>query len=350
MKNPNKKKTKITLKDLARKAGVSTTTASLILNNVQNLKFKTDTIQKVLNIAEELRYEPNRIAKGLAGGGTKIIGYLVSGLISPLFSTTYFEEVLRGVGYYLGKNGFNLLIFYINKDETTENLHRRTIDLGLLDGIIIEGNLIKDDFVLKLEDNNFPYVLLARKIFNKEINCVLFDYFKASYNATSHLINLGHKCIGFISGPDDSTMTNILDRKLGYISSFNDKKISINPNIIKYNSKLTKEAGYSSMQEILRNDVKPTAILAINDMLAIGAMEAIEDNNLKIPDDIAVIGFDDMPEALMVKPKLTSIRFPWFRMGELGSKMLLQLLKDKDSRKKRKCKVLPTKLILRESC
>jgi LacI family transcriptional regulator len=340
---------KVTLNDVAKKAKVSMSTASQAINNIHSARINNKTRDLVIKTAEELGYRANRIAQSLANGKTGIIGLAISGFVTPLFSTSFFSELIRGVGIGLEESGYNLLLLHVKKEAEPDQLYRETIGTGLLDGIMLEGNFIKDEFVLRLEEEKFPYVLIGRELIQKEINYIKLDYFGGSSQSVKHLIKLGHSRIGFIGGTKIKTMTNMVEREKGYFHELKENGIKPIPDFIVRCDNLTYDEGYKSMQKILKNHLKPTAIIAGHDSLAIGAMNAIKENGFRIPEDIAVIGFDDTPESLMVTPRLTTVKFPLFDLGRTGADMLNKILSKEGSNIKEQ-QVLPTQLIVRESC
>jgi len=346
----NKRSSKITLKDIAKEAKVSTTIASQVINDVPGVRVSDITKIRILKIADELNYYPNRIAKSLVSGKTNIIGIAISGFVTPVFLTSFFTELIQGAGHELEEYGFNLLLFQPNRKTNSDKLWKNTVLSGLLEGILLEGNFIKDEFVLKLDDKKFPYVLMGRKLVQREINYVALDYFGGSYSAVEHLIKLGHKRIGFIGAPIlKDTMTNMIDRKKGYIHALNENRIKTSNDFMTESSDFSVNEGYRQMEKLLKSRIKPTAILAAHDSLAIGAMDAIRENKLRVPEDIAVIGFDDIPEALNVYPKLTTIKYPLYDLGKESAKMLSKIISHEENEIIRQ-KVLPTKLIIRDSC
>jgi len=344
-----KQKVKVTLKDVAQKAKVSMATASQAINNIHSARINNKTRDRILKASQELGYHANRIAQSLANGKTGIIGLAISGFVSPLFSTSFFSELIRGVGVGLEEHGYNLLLLPPKRETEPDQLYRETIGTGLLDGIILEGNFIKDEFVLRLEEENFPYVLIGRELIQKEVNYIKLDYSGGSSQAVKHLIKLGHSRIGFIAGTKIKTMTNMVERETGYIHELKENGIDPDSDLIVRCDDLSYDNGYKSMQEILKSHTRPTAIIAGHDLLAIGAINAIKENGLCVPEDIAVIGFDDIPESSIVAPRLTTIRFPLFDLGRNGVYMLNKVLNKKD-KNVREHQVLPTQLIVRESC
>jgi len=219
-----------------------------------------------------------------------------------------------------------------------------------LDGILLEGNFIKDEFILKLDDKKFPYVLMGRRLVQRQVNYVTLDYFGVSYSAVKHFIELGHKRIGFIGAPIlKDTMTNLIDRREGYIQALKDNRIKLSSDFMIQSDDITVSEGYKQMKKILDLHIKPTAVLVAHDSLAIGAMNAIRENKLRIPKDIAVIGFDDTQESQNVNPKLTTIKYPLNDFGRESAKTLREIISSKKSKTKRQ-KVLPTELIVRDSC
>lgn len=344
----HKYQSKVKLSDVAKKAGVSLTTVSHVINNIPHARINDNTRQKIQKVVSELGYQPSKLARSLATGKTNIIGLAISGFISPFFSTSFFSELIRGIGSGLEELDKNLLLFHTKRGNFSDELYRNIVGDNLVDGVILEGNFIKDEFILRLDDEGFPYILVGRELIQRNVNCILSDYIGGSMKAVKHLIMLGHKDIAFIGGPKLKTMTNIVDRETGFVNAMKEKGINHNPKLVVHSDDITKDSGYKLMQKLIENNPRPTAVFAAHDLLAIGALEAIKQNGLNIPKDIAVIGFDDLPEAMMVRPRLTTIRHAMFDIGNEAAKQLAQIInKEKGLVKK---KILPSQLIIRDSC
>jgi DNA-binding LacI/PurR family transcriptional regulator len=210
------KRQRIRLADVAERAKVSLTTTSHALNDIPDARVSSATRARLREAARELGYQPNAVARSLAVGKTDIVGFAISGFVSPLFATPFFSEMIRSAGHGLEPSGYNLLLIHPRPGEEAEQLYRQTVGTGLIDGALLEGNFIKDELVLRLDDEGFPYVLVGRELPQREVTFVTLDYSGASYQATRHLMQLGHRSIGFIGGPRVQTMTNIVDRERGY--------------------------------------------------------------------------------------------------------------------------------------
>jgi DNA-binding LacI/PurR family transcriptional regulator len=340
------KKLKVTLSDVALESKVSITTISQVLNNVSNSRISNATKEKVIKAANKLGYQPDRIARSLAIGKTNIIGLAISGFTSPTFSTPFFSELIRGIGGELEKRNYDLLMLYPKRDSNPDKFYQNTIGTGLLDGIILEGSFIRDEFIIKLHNEGFPYILIGRELQKKKIRCVLSDYFNGAYLATKHLIKIGHRRVAFIDGPKGNRRSNIRDRRKGYVHALKEYGIEPISELMIYSDNISQSTGYKCMKKLLSACLKFTAVFTAHDLLAIGAMKAIKENGLKIPDDIAVVGFSDLPEALMVRPRLTTVRHNLLEIGEAAASLLIQAINGIDNKRKQ---LFPTRLIIRES-
>lgn len=338
-------KKKIKLLDVSKKAGFSTTTVSQALNNVKTARISPESRAKILETAKELGYVPDQLARSLVLGKTNIIGLVISGFISP-FSTPFYSEFIRGVGLSLEKNNYYLLIIEPKKDDSLEEIYAKTAGNRLIEGLIIDGNYIKDSFIIRLNKENYPFVVSGREIPGIKINCVTQDYYNGAYNATKYFIKKEHKNICFIGGPNNTEMTNLIDREIGYREALKDNSLIIREELMLNSNDITIEEGYRLMNKVLSFSSKTTAVLAANDLLAIGAMNAIKEHKLNIPGDIAVIGFDDFPESSIISPKLSTLKYDLLKNGETLGDLLIEFIKNKNISKNI---VMQPSLIIRES-
>lgn len=339
-------KSKVTLKDIAEKAKVSTTIVCQVINNAPNIRVSDIKRERILKVASELNYVVNRIRKSLVDGKTNIIGIAISGFVTPIFSTSFFLELIQGVGFGLEKNKYDLLLFQPKNGASMDELWRKTVQGGLL-----EGNFIKDKFIIKLDDNKFPYVLIGRKLVGREVNYVTLDYFHSSYSTVEHLIKLGHKHVGFIGALLlETIMTNMTDRGKGYIHALTENRIKPVNDFIAYSKQITINEGYRIMQKFLKSFKKPTAIFAAHDLLVIGAMNAIKENGLNIYLMILQLLVVTICQKLQWSIQtLTTIKFPLYELGKASVEMLIKIINRKEDKIKRK-QTLPTSLIIRRSC
>jgi DNA-binding LacI/PurR family transcriptional regulator len=307
--NSNKKgarKHQVTLSDIAQTVGVTAMTVSRVVNGDGYVS--DDTRDKVLKAVKDLNYRRNGLARGLKRQRTETIG-LVLGDISNPYST----ELARAVRETLLKRGFNL-IFCISEGSEMEDI----VAFDLLanhsvDGIIVttRSNKGGDCHLNSIVKSDIPVVVIGRDFKNETVDLVSPDNLQGGFDATKHLIDLGHQRIAFIGA--NLRSSSYLKRLQGYIRALDHYSISINEGLITGGNEQsygysTEEIGFEGAKMLLSLSNPPTAIFARNDFTAIGAMRAIHDAGLRIPDDIAIVGFDDIPLAVRMSPSLTTVR------------------------------------------
>lgn len=327
-----------TSKDVAELAGVHPSTVSRVINNDSRISEKTK--ERVLLAIKKLGYTPNAIARGLKTKRTYTLGMLIPDITNP-----FFAEIARGVEDAANKNNFNVILCNTDDKPKKERTYLEILREKRVDGLILGTAHIKDKSILELERQKFPYMLISRNIERLDKNCIIIDDVAGGIMATEYLIKLGHQRIAHITGPLQTR--SALNRLKGY-------KLALKKYGIEYRDELVGEGdfrikgGYQVMKRYLKLAKPPTAIFAANDLLALGAMQAIQKKNFSIPDDFSVIGFNDIELASFVYPPLTTIRQPILEMGNLAVKMLLKIITDKEFNQRRV--VLQPKLIIRESC
>lgn len=328
----------VTIVDVAREAGVSYTTVSRVLNNKENVK--PETRERVLTAMTRLGYVVDQRARSLAGGHSQVIGLLVHDL-----GTSYIGLIIRGIEAELAPAQYDLLLYTTHRRKTKESVYVATLARGLADGLLIVLPRDPAAYLETLRMSNFPYVLIDHRGISDEISAVTAANWQGGYTATEYLIKLGHRRIGHITGAMDQGCAR--DRLEGYKAALADHGIPFDPELVQEGD-FFQPAGYAGARALLHLPDPPTAIFAANDVMAFGVMEAIRECNLRIPEDVSVIGFDDIPEASRVHPPLTTIQQPLEEMGRLATRMLLELLRDPGIGSRRV--ELPTKLIVRQSC
>lgn len=324
-----------TLKDIARLAGVSVSTASYALNNRPEVK--DETRKKILEIASKLNYKPSGIAKDLKLKKTGTIGLVLSSFSGPFYS-----GIINGIEEITFSNGYNLIICssYGGKNSTAAKFlsEKRT------DGILLLASDITDEIILRSANENFPIVLMDRELEGKYIKSVTVNNRKAAYEAVSHLVNTGYRKIGYFSGPVISI--DNLQRFEGYRNALRDNDIGFCP---KWNlqGQFTRNGGHNCMLLLAANNDLPEAVFCGNDEMAIGAIEAARELGINIPEDLAIMGFDDIEPAQYIKPTLSTVRHPKYLLGSAAAHLLIQALdKNFDTGSIK----LDTQLIIRESC
>jgi LacI family transcriptional regulator len=327
-----------TIKDIAREAKVSTSTVSHVINKDQNVS--ENLTKKILFIMKKLDYTPNLIAKSLKIKKTNTIG-----LVLPDISDALLSELAGNIENILKDFNYRLIISNSEWDIKKESEIVRTLSYSMVDGLLVlpvAGSLINKE---ELERKKIPVIFLDNKVSGLNIMSVMVDNYRGSYDATTYLIGLGHRLIGYI-GSNEGTLTCFY-RKKGYKNALKDNNIKITKGfIIKTGSNYID--GKEAVKSFLALNKKPTAIMAEDDILAMGTIRGITDANLKVPEDISVLGFDDNPIASIYIPRLSTVHYPVNEIAKEACSILLDMINNA-SFKKNKDIVIEPRLIIRES-
>jgi LacI family transcriptional regulator, galactose operon repressor len=329
---------KVTIIDVAAEANVSYGTVSRVINN--DIHVKQETRDRVLTTMQRLGYVANRQARSLAGGKSNSIGVLV-----PDLGTGYIGELIRGIDAELGLNDLDLILYTTHRTATKEANYVANLARGMVDGLLLVLPRSPADFIGILKERNFPFVLIDHQGIGPDCPAVGAANWQGGFTATEYLIKLGHQRIGFITGWMD--LGCALDRLDGYRSALRTNHIPERSELI-YEGNFFQPDGFTGASTLLDLAEPPTAIFASNDVMAMGVMDAVRNKGLRIPADISVIGFDDIPQASLIRPALTTIRQPLEKMGRVATQMLLELLSQ--PQKKIGRIELPTDLVVRDSC
>ncbi len=329
----------VTIKDVAKHAKVSITTVSRVLNKTEH-SVSPETKERVLNSIRELGFYPNAMARGLHLNRTKTIGLIIQDISNP-----YYPSIVRGVEDSAQELGYTVILAnaYRSRDRTTKYLN--VFREKRVDGIIFTGGGVVKDAV---EENFFEHTHIATVVIGKSCNVkiptVQVNNVQAAWEACEHLLKLGHKRIVTITGPEESTTA--IDRLEGYNQALIHHGITPKDEwVIQGNFEF--ESGYKAIERLSEvGGEKITAIFAQNDMMAIGAMKALEEKGLKVPEDIAVIGFDNIPLSSFVTPTLSTVTVPIYELGRTSMKILSDILAGHEVSR---ITTLPTKLTLRGS-
>jgi len=333
-----KKKTP-TIKEIARIANVSAMTVSRALNNRHSVRGATR--EKILKIANRLGYMPNRIARSLVSKKSDLISLIVADI-----SNQFFAEISRGIEDRARENGYHVI--FSSTDDDPKNLEscvRMMREMGV-DGFIIAAVSLKEPIVDELLDQEIPVVLINRRIKKSNVNYVVVDNYKGAYLAVEHLINIGYKKIGIISGR--SSVSTGKERLQGYRKGLLDHGLKFKK---EYSSQgpFTEAHGKKAAQKMLTLKNRPEAIFAASDNIALGVMNAAGELGLKIPEDLAIVGFDDTIFSSNSKIRLTTVSQRKYEMGERGVQILIDLIEHQQSDYINQV-VLEPRLIIRESC
>lgn len=329
---------RITIVDVAKQAGVSFGTVSRVINN--DVHVKKETRQRVIETMERLGFVANRQARSLAGGRSNSIGVLV-----PDLGTGYIGEIIRGIDAELSLTDLDLILYTTHRTASKETNYVTNLATGMVDGLLLVLPRSPADFIGNLTQSKFPFVLIDHQGAGRDCPSVGAANWQGGYNATEYLANLGHTRIGFITGSMD--LGCAVDRLDGYRSALRTYHIPDAPELI-YEGNFFQPDGYAGAQAMLDLPEPPTAIFASNDVMAMGVMDAVRNRGLRVPDDVSIVGFDDIPQASLVRPALTTINQPLEKMGRVATQKLLDLLKHPEKEADRI--ELPTHLIVRDSC
>jgi DNA-binding LacI/PurR family transcriptional regulator len=315
-------KRRVTSRDVAQRAGVSRTTVSFVLNEVEGVRISKETRQRVLAAAKDLGYVPDATAQALVSRRTRIIGLVFSRSYHHLASDAFLLQIVDGLLDVVRQHGIRLLL------DSVENLDQKDSYLSLartkrIDGIILSLPRTDDQELHALAEEGFPVVLIGR-LPTERICSVDVDNCSASQTAVEYLISQGHKRIGCITNAPTSFIA-AADRLRGYRQALADAGLTYDQNLVRYGD-FSPHSGYDAMSNLLQEANLPTAVFVASDVVAFGAMTAIQEHQLKIPDDIAVIGFDDVPLSRYMNPPLSTIRLPAKNLGHRAGELLFDLI------------------------
>jgi LacI family transcriptional regulator len=328
----------VTIVDVAHEAGVSYTTVSRVLNNKQNVS--PDTRERVLGAMTRLGYVVDQRARSLAGGRSQVIGLLVHDA-----GTSYIGEIIRGIDSELSSAQYELLLYTTHRRKTKESTYVAMLTRGLADGLLLVLPRNPGAYLQTLREYRCPHVLIDHRGVDEVTPAVAADNREGARNATTYLIEQGHRRIGFVTGALDQICAQ--DRLAGYRAALADHGISFDAELV-FEGDFFQPLGYQGASLLLELTDPPTAIFASNDVSAFGVMEAVREHSLRIPEDISVLGFDDIPQAAHVHPALTTVRQPLEDMGRVATRMLLEYISHPDRAVERV--ELPTQLVVRQSC
>ena len=329
-----------TLKDVAKEAGVSVAIASRVLGNYGY--FSEETKYKVLRAVDKLDYKPDAIARGLKIRKTKAIGVVISDVLSFFFTT-----LVRGVEDAASQSGYSVILCNSDEDPAKEREYLSVLYERSVDGLIISPSTGNHSYIKKLARGGMPLVLVDRRIRGLEVPSITVDNEAGSYEAVSYLIGLGHRRTGIITGLR-RVMTS-KERLAGYKRALEENGLPLGEDLIKEGD-YRKEKAQKVTQEFLRMKNPPTALFVCNEPMTSGALLALRENKVKIPQEMAVIGFDDLAWAPLAGPPLTTVSQPSYSMGSLACQTLLKEIRETPrDRTPPEDIILKTRLILRES-
>lgn len=329
---------KVNLKFLSEKSGLSTTAVSLILNN-KEVRVSDEKRKLVLELAEKYNYMPNSMAVGLVTQKTKTVGFII-----PDITNLFFAEIAKKVEHCLNKNGYSLILCNTNDNKDLERKYVGYLLNKGIDALIVcvtSETLFDSSFLDSYKKNDIPCVAFDRWSPEMECSSVSIDNMEGAYSAVTYLLNHGHRKIGCITGPIEGYSAKM--RLEGYKKALNEWNLAINENYIAVGD-YQFESGYIQGKKLLNSDI--TAVFVSNDLMAYGFYKAVREMEKKIPDDISVIGFDDLFFSNMIEVPLTSVRQ---NVDELADKICSMVLDSINGKKSQEHIFLPTTITERSS-
>ena len=332
---------KPTIYDVAKKAGVGIGTVSRVINNSPQIS--PETKSRVLHTIRELRYQPHAMARGLARNKTHMIA-----IILPSFTGYFYLELLRGIQQEVTEHQYDIVLYNVDDPERIDNFLNRILRERRVDGLLLVSMRISEKYRERYLHAKFPMVLVDSE--HEAFDSVSVENEQGAYLATSHLIDQGHKKVGMIDAQLKSTPAKI--RLQGYKKALKDHHLPFNESYLVISDEdpdkdgFNRQAGYSAMKKILSMSDRPTAVFISSDVQAAGALRALQEAELRTPQDMAIVGFDDIELAQYLG--LTTIHQPLFEMGRLAVQRLIERINNEDMN--RLDKRFTTHLVVRDSC
>ncbi|MGB9757048.1 MAG: LacI family DNA-binding transcriptional regulator [Candidatus Bipolaricaulaceae bacterium] len=327
----------VTIKDIAQVAGVSPSTVSRALNDSPLISKETKA--RIRRIAEELGYERNELARGLVKGTSRALGLIVPDITNP-----FFAEIARGVSDVAHAEGYGVLLCTTEGDLTREAEYLRFLRRKRVDGLILSAVTMDDPNLSEVLNSSIPFVLVSRLVRGLDAPFVVGDDKTGARLAVEHLVRLGHEKIAFLGGPANVQSSH--DRMIAYQGVLREYGLKLYSGLAVF-ADFTQKAGYEAAKKMLRGSSRPTAIFAANDVIALGVMEAAEELGLSIPQDLSLVGYDDISYAALPRIQLTTVAQPTYEMGKIAAEYLLAVCEG-EAREKLRC-VLPPRLVVRKT-
>ncbi len=328
----------VTIRDVAERAGVSKSTVSHVINGTRYVR--PEVAERVRRAMAELNYTPNRLARSLRRKTTHTIG-----LITPDNANPFFAQVAQAVEEVCFRRGYTVLLGNAAGDVDRELRYIRVMVEKQVDGLIVAASGLDSEHLRPQVIGRTPVVLVDRNLPDLDVDRVLADHRQGGRLATGHLIALGHRRIGCIAGPAHTSAGS--ERLAGYRDALVAAGLPVDESLI-VPGEFDLASGYRAMRQLLEHSDPPTAVFAANDQMAIGALRALREAGVSVPEGCSVVGYDDTPLASYVAPPLTTVHQPVARLGRLAAETLLDRLAEPE--RPVQCHVLSVELVERASC
>ena len=334
-----------TMQDIAKKAGVSSATVSRVLNNKSStIPISPQTRDKVLAIAKEMGYLPNLMAQSLRTKKTRLIGVALWDL-----TDSFFSEILRGIEQVLDESGYNMLLTTAEAKKERELVCLEKLRNFRTDGILIVGGAksFSEKKIKELGIDTQTVVLIGTRSENAKVSSITVDNVSGGYMGAEYLLKRGCRSLVYVAGKEKTY--DMEDRLVGVRKAIKAYDFQSRSMVIEQGP--GEECGYQAVEKVLKDLELPAAIFGVNDLTALGIIRAVKDRRLRIPQDVSVLGFDDLPMASYLEPRLSTVHQPRLEMGRKGAGLLFELIarKDADSFEKHLYRVINTKMVIRDS-
>ena len=331
----------VTIKDMARHLNISVATVSRAMRDMPDIK--PETRQTVLNLAKEWDYQPNILATNLVKSRTKTIGVIV-----PDLAYHFFASVIKGIEEEAFARGYSLLLTQTNELYERELTNVQNLSRGQVEGFIVSISQETTDYehFKRLQRKGIPLVFFDRDANEIDVPKVMVDNVGAAYEATQLLIENGSKRIAFLAGPANVTVSNL--RQEGYEAALKDAGFQIDETLIVHGN-YNMQGAMELTNKLFELPNPPDGMVVVSDRLAVGAIATLRKKNIKIPEDVAIVSFNDEPICTIVTPTLTSVSQPTFEMGKMAMSLLINQIENSDSVEKPEVKAFKTVLKIRES-
>lgn len=328
------------LETIAQKAGVSRATVSRVINNHP---YVSDEVRKrVLAVIEQEGFHPNGIARALAKQRTEVIGVIAPEGLGPIFTVPYFPELLSGISAAISETDYVMALWVGSTPQEVERMYRRILSYKMMDGALLLSAVENDSLPRMLLDRRMPVVMIGRSLY-PEISTIDVDNFSAAQGATEHLIRLKRKRIAHLSG--SLALISGRERQAGYETAMRNSALGFDPNLI-IEGDYSEMGGYLAASHLVESGAD--AIFVASDTMAVGLVRGLREMDIQVPQQIAIVAFDDLPISATVKPSLTTVRQPVRELGAIAVRTLIDVIEGHVNTPQRI--VLPTELVIRESC
>jgi LacI family transcriptional regulator len=331
-----------TIKDIAGLAGVTPATVSLALNG--NSRISDETRAKVAKIAKDLNYSPNYMARGLVGSQSKTLGLVITSILNP-----FYPELAKGIEDKALELGYTVILCSTAHDHRLQSRYIDLLRSRGVDGIVFGSVQVNDPDLKPLIDDGFPFVLVNRRLRNRRLDqrtdWVVLDNVAGGYMAMQHLLKLGHEKIAVVAGP--MNISTAWERTEGARQAMDEAGIELDPALV-LQCDFSTERAYAATKKLLVGRSRPTAIFSQTDYMALGVREAVFDAGLRIPEDIALVGFDNIAAGALRGVELTTITQKKYEMGTMAIELLCKRISNPTAPLNQI--VLPPEILIRRSC